>query len=346
MSQNKTMYLTAGALMLVSTAFATPAGSQAPGAPGVPPSQHGWEYDLEVANRLLDNGYLDAAEKDYTKILTAYSDGVPGIDLAWLGLAKVHQARGETPKARASLQEVLSRDTVANASSEARERYRSLRAEAEMQLNESQRAVFYFEARYRQTTWMNPFGKFFHWMDYRKAKRSHSKMIEDMEDFDPRYLIEPVAKPSAHASIDSPSSEGAGGKPSLDAGDTGIDVDGALNGDYRLTADQMAALLNANGGTTSTDTGVESGTTETIGTEVGESPATEAAPEETTPPEVLASQAPTLDVNAVQQEYFGAFQALRTALSSGDPAKIQEATDAYKLAKETFEAAKTQGMAN
>lgn len=234
------------ALVLATSVAATPATAQSgPAAPGVPPSRYGWEYDLEVANRLYDNGYLDAAEKDYTKILTAYPDEVAGIDSAWLGLAKVHQARGETSRARASLQEVLRRDAPPQTAVEARDRYRSLRASAEQQINEARRGVFYYEARYQQTSWFNPFGKLFHYLDFRKAKKNYEKMVADVDKFDPRFLIEPVVRPSVHASADAGAhaSEEAGG----DAG-TPPAADGSTSGTYRLSPEEMAALLGAAGG--------------------------------------------------------------------------------------------------
>ena len=33
-----------------------------PAAPGAPPSRNGWEYDLEGADRLFDQGYLKDAQ--------------------------------------------------------------------------------------------------------------------------------------------------------------------------------------------------------------------------------------------------------------------------------------------
>lgn len=343
------------ALVITAGAAATPATAQqpAPGAPGVPPSRYGWEYEIEVADRLYENGYLDAAEKDYTAILTAYGDNSAGVDLAWLGLAKVHQARGETARARASLGEVLRRDSIPGVDVEARDRYRALRAEAEMQLNEARRAVFYYEGRYRQTSWMNPFGKLFHYMDFRKSKKKYEEMVADLDKFDPRFLIEPVAKPSMHASADTGSDAIDAALASATAGD------GTVSDQYRLTPEEMAALLQQAGGaahdhahdhaSSSTGDGTVAAGATAGGTSAGDAAATGTTGDGTGAggAAVVAtamSGGEALDLDTAQASYFSTYQELREALSSGDAARIQTATQSYQDAKAAYEQAKTASL--
>jgi tetratricopeptide (TPR) repeat protein len=295
-----------------------------------------------MANRLFESGYLESAEKDYNKILTAYADGTPGIDEAWLGLAKVHQAKGETAKARASLQEVLRRDSAAIAATDARNRYRTLRSEAELELNEARRAVMYYEARHRGGSWWNPFGKLFSWLDLRKARKHYSKLAKDLGNYDPHFLVDPIAKPSAQASVDA--------HASANPGTTGTNA-----GDYRLTPEEMAALLRSQGGSplpvsdgqgtgSSTATlgsdGTATSSDDAASVEVGGGTGTASAGTGG-PPVVQASTGTgTDDLESVQKTYFASYQALREALSSGDATKIQEATAAYQAAKGSYERAK------
>lgn len=317
-------------LLMAAGSGATPAQAQVPAAPdpvpGLPPSQNGWEYDIQVADKLFQSGYLDAAEQDYTKILTAYPDSVAGIDEAWLGLARVGQARGETARARASLQEVLRRDRSPLAAAEARDRYRQLRAEAEVQLSESRRAVFYYDDRLKRTSWMNPFGKLFNWLDLRRAQKDYDTRLAELNNFDPRFLIEPVAKPSQLASLDGEAAVGATG----DAGE------------YRLTPEEMAALLRQNGGTPAGDALASDGSGDgaaPTGTGTSDPVATSGGGAE------VASSGGAVDLETAQASYFATYQTLRQALASGDAAAIQQATAAYQAAKTGYEAAKTQQMA-
>lgn len=341
------------ALVVAAGAAATPATAQqpAPGAPGVPPSRYGWEYEIEVADRLYENGYLDAAEKDYTAILTAYGDNSPGVDMAWLGLAKVHQARGETARARASLGEVLRRDSIPGVEVEARDRYRALRAQAELQLNEARREVFYYESRYQQTSWMNPFGKLFNWLDFRKSKKNYETMVADLDKFDPRFLIEPVSKPSVAASVDAGTDPVATALASATLGEG----DGTVSGQYRLTPEEMAALIGQSGGTpiasdsaaTGTGTGADAGTAALAGTGDGSAAGDVGAGTGVAGADVtatVASAGEVLDLETAQTGYFSTYQALREALSSGDAGRIQAATQAYQDAKAAYEQAKTASM--
>lgn len=295
----------------------------AEGTPGIPPSRYGWEYEIEVANRLLQSGYLDAAQTDFTKILTAYPDESPAIDLAWMGLSQVHQARGDTLKARSSLNEVLRRDNDDGLSNQARQSYRRLASEAELQINEARRAVYYYEQRYMTTSWLNPFGKAFRWWDLRKARRSLTKLEEGVGDFDPRFLIDPVAKPSRMASVDAA-------------------VDAAASGDFQLSADEMQALLNqaaaaqGTGAAASTSPG---GSTVPAGTEAGSTANASVDPPATT-------AAASVDLDTLKSSYLSTYQDLRAALASGDQGNIQAATAAYQAAKTAYEQAKTTSYAS
>lgn len=360
-------------LLASASLLATPAdGPLAPAdSPGVAPSRYGWEYDLQVADRLYESGYLDAAQKDYEKILTAYSDGSPGIDHAWLGLARVHQAQGQTDKARASLQEVLRRENDSMVQSEARSRYRQLRSQSQNQINEGLRAVYYFEARYQSTSWFNPFGKVFHWWDYRKAKKQYEKLVKSSEDFDPRYLIDPVVRPSQVRASDDQ------------------DPSSTSESEYQLSAEELAALLKAQQeagtqiataetpdpeallaeGQTVVDGGdlgateilpVDSGSEASTSAEAGSSEVDPAAGEnggeveaqataepssgEAPAPNPVAGDLPNLA--DAQKAYFAAFQTFREVMSKPDatPEEQRIATEAFKTAKTTFELAQLKSQ--
>lgn len=340
--------LLAVSLLLAAGAHATPSSPDASATAGVPPSNYGWEYDIQVANRLFENGYVDAAEKDYNKILTAYPDGIPGIDAAWLGLARVHQAKGSSAEARASLQEVLRRDSSAIVAAEARELYRTLKAEVEIEVNEAVRAVQYYDSRYRSMSWWNPFGKLFAYLDVRKSKKQYKKVQENLEAFDPRYLIDPIAKPASLASVDQGTDDAS--KGTVATLDIPVGTSGSTNGAYRLTAEEMAALIRQAGGTPVTDqassdalasasTGSNAGTDALSGEGSGESTVvpTSGTGSEAVVPSTGTSTSP---LEEVQKTYFSAYQELRQALTSGDTARIQAAQEAYGSAKQSYEAAK------
>lgn len=284
-----------------------------PAAPGQPPSRKGWEYDLEVADRLFESGYLREAQEDYTKILTAYPDSVLGIDRAWLGLARVHQARGDTAQSRAAFEEVMRRERDPIASSEARTRYRALRAEAELEVNEARRATEYYLARYRATSWANPFGKIFRWFDQRKAKGDYEKAAANADSFNPRYLIDPVPAPppGAMASTDPQGHQ-----------------------TFTLTPEEMAALLN---GQATGTTGTAGGATLPVATVPATTPAASTVvPSATTP-------AASTNVEDLRTEYLRTYQELRAALATGDTARIQATTQAYQAAKTAYEAGVNRG---
>lgn len=299
------------ALGLAPALLANPAQ---PAAPGQPPSRKGWEYDLEVADRLFDSGYLKEAQEDYTKILTAYPDTVLGIDRAWLGLARVHQARGDTSQSRAAFEEVMRRERDPIAMAEARTRYRALRAEAELEVNEARRAVEYYVARYRATSWANPFGKIFRWFDQKKAKSAYERAAVNADSFNPRYLIDPVSAPppAAMASTDPHGHE-----------------------TFSLTPAEMAALLN---GQSPAPTGSAAGTGVPVATvPAATTPAASAVvPAGTTP-------AASANVEDLRTEYLRTYQELRAALATGETARIQATTQAYQTAKSAYEAAVNRG---
>ncbi len=285
-----------------------------PVAPGIPPSRHGWQYDLEVATRLLESGYLSQAQTDFEKILTSYPDNTPAMDRAWLGLAKVHQARGDVARARSSLQEVLRRDLDPGPVAEARQRYRVLYAEAEIQINEARRAVFYYEDRLARTSWLNPFGKLFHWLDARKAGKYYDQARAELELFDPRFLIEPVAKPPPALASATPA-----------------------DGTFTLTAEEMQALLNQQAlASTQPPAGVPSPTS---GSALPSASGTEVSA--ILPSATSATPSASVDIEDAKRDYLATYQTLREALGSGDNARIQAASTAYQRAKEIYESART-----
>lgn len=161
-------------------------GSQLPAATG------SWEYDLAVADRLLEHGYLDSALEDYQGIITSYPDQTPAVDRAWLGLGKCYDAQGDLSRAKACLEQTLERNADAQAVEAARNLYIQQKQSADAELGETQRALDYFQMRYDSTSWLDIFNKVFALVDLRKARKANEEKDGLVKSFNPRYLIPPV----------------------------------------------------------------------------------------------------------------------------------------------------------
>lgn len=158
----------------------------------LPAATGSWEYDLAVADRLFENGYLDAALEDYQGIITGYPEQVPAVDRAWLGLGKVYDAQGDLSRSKACLEQSLERNADSLAVEAARGLYIKQKQTADAAQAETQRALDYFQYRYDSISWLDIFNKVFALVDLRKARKANEEQSELVGSFNPRYLIEPV----------------------------------------------------------------------------------------------------------------------------------------------------------
>lgn len=270
-----------------------------------------WEHDLAVADKLLENGYYEAAIEDYQKIVTTYADQTPAVDRAWFGMARAYQVTGNTDAAKLAAEKCLERNLDETAASGARELYRQMKEEAHLQQQELQNAVTYFENKYQMTSWLNIITKLFDYFDLRKARKRFAEADEYDSSFNPRYLIDPVdmAKPA----------------------------DGAAGADtFTLTSDEMNQLLTriaSNDGTTTEDT---TDATDTVGDDTADVTVADETVADTT---TTVAADPHADLQARRETYLEAYRTLQEALRGRNQLAIQQANDAFRQAQEAYKEA-------
>lgn len=157
-----------------------------------PTDPNGWVKEIQTADKLLAAGYTDHAQRDYESVIRRYPQNVAGIDKAWLGLARIHMARYAFDQAKASLEEVLKRNSDPGSVTAAKGVYRQLRQEAEAQAQQAAQQLQFLEYRYAMIPFFNVFAKLFTYLDLRKARAAAQAAQDQANGFDPHYFIDDV----------------------------------------------------------------------------------------------------------------------------------------------------------
>jgi tetratricopeptide (TPR) repeat protein len=318
--------------MVAATAAVAPVLAQGAGAPpATPPGDpNGWVRELAIADKLAAAGYLDAAQKDYESIIQRYPSTVAGVDRAWVGLARIHLARFQFDQAKASMEEVLTRNSDAESVGAARGMYRQLKLEADGQLAQAMRAVQFMEYRFAMTPWFNVFAKLFAWLDLRNARKQAQRAAEHANGFDPHHLIE-LPAPSATATYAIAAADFApAGSVTRPATGTVVSVHSPAPAASPWAMPSPAAAASA-----------------AIG--AGVVPVAAAASPQPAPSAAGALASGTSgtgtqpDLLTLQRGYQAAYRTLQEAMTSGNQARVQEANAAYQAALSEYQKAAAAG---
>lgn len=295
-----------------------------PVATGQAVDPNGWVQELRVADRLAAEGYLDAAQQDYEAIVRKYPSNVAGIDLAWLGLARVHTARNEVDSAKSSIEEVLRRNANPDAMAAARTGYRQIKGAADAAAAQAQQALRFTEYRYVSTPWFNLFGKLFTYLDLRAARKAADAAAAATSNFDPRLLIDIDGPPPAASAV----------VPSTTATATGTAASAttatAATASHTAPPTASSPAPVATGEPTAQPS-VAVATTGTL-TPAASGTAT-AAPSGTSP------ASPTPDLVTLQRSYQDAYRKVQDAIKSGNTAAVNAASKEYQAALNAYRAA-------
>jgi len=177
-----------------------------------PTDPNGWVREIQIADKLVAAGYLDAAQNDYENVIRRYPSTVAGIDKAWLGLARVHMARSELDQAKTSLESVLKRDSDPDSFRSAAATYKQLKSQADVRLVQLYRVVQAMEYRNSLTPWYDLLSILSNYLDLRTARQQLDTASLYAKSFDPHYLIDvtPSTAQPAGTTSDTATSSSAG----------------------------------------------------------------------------------------------------------------------------------------
>jgi tetratricopeptide (TPR) repeat protein len=260
----------------------------------------GWEYDIAVADKLMDSGYYDAAVSEYQKIATTYSGQSPAEDKAWFGLSRAYHLSGNIPAAKLSAEKCLEIGNDQESDAGARELYKTLQSEAHAKKLEVEKAYQYYETEYKRTSWLNIITKVLNYFDLRKVRKELNEAEEYDSTFEPKYLIDPIV-------IEKPAEEVidvAADKPAED-----ITIDDQSGNE---TLDSDMAVID--------DEPVVQETEVVI---------TEAAP----------SSDPAVVLQQTRETYLAAYRKLQEALQGQNQQEVQAANEAFQAASKAYKEA-------
>ncbi|MBI4870562.1 MAG: tetratricopeptide repeat protein, partial [Candidatus Riflebacteria bacterium] len=103
-------------------------GGALPPQPG-PPAGATAEFLIAEGNALLAAGYVDAALQDFQRVINLAPDTSSLVSKGWYGLARCYMSQGNQELAKASLEEVLSRNNDPESVNASRDVYKSLKGQ-------------------------------------------------------------------------------------------------------------------------------------------------------------------------------------------------------------------------
>ncbi|MBI4872268.1 MAG: hypothetical protein HY814_11955 [Candidatus Riflebacteria bacterium] len=247
-------------------------------------------------------------------------DTSPLVSKGWYGLARCYMSQGNQELAKASLEEVLSRNNDPESVNASRDVYKSLKGQADLSVPQVQQTVLYLQWRYQSIPFFSFISKFLAWRDLKSAEKQLEGAQVLANTFNPRYLIAPVQAPAASV---------------LSADGTTV-----LSATYIPAPSELGTATQ--GSTISpVTTGSLQPATQPLGNIMSTGPAANAiAPTAGSAP-ASTPAAPVDDLKAKQEAYLAAYRKLQAAMAANDAAAIQAATKAFQSAMKAYNAARS-----